>query len=128
MTATFPAFTPSSRAFDSGDFPVKAFQSQDGAEFRILYGDKRVGMTLKLTYSNIPDNDASEFVDHYHDMQGTYQQFSIGEGTKKGWTGGAEYIDAVSWGSLWRYENAPQLESIYPGVSSVTVTLKAATI
>ena len=125
---SYPALIPTGRSFDAGDFAVKKYSAQDGAEFRILYGDKRVGMTLQLTYSNISDAEAGQFVDHYHSMQGTYQQFDIGVDAKGGWTGGTAYIGAVYWGSQWRYDSAPQLQSVYPGISSVTVTLKAATI
>ena len=125
---TFPQLKPTSRSFDAGDFSNKKYNAQNGAEFRILYGDKRVGMKLQLTYSNITDADASQFIDHYHNMQGTYQQFDIGLNAKGGWQAGTAYIGAVFWGSQWRYESPPQLQSVYPGVSSVTVNLKAATL
>lgn len=125
---SFPALVPSSRQFDAGDFAVKKFNAQDGAEFRILYGDKRVGMTMKLGYQNIPDAQAELFLDHYHEMQGTFQQFSIGPMARGGWAGNLDAIGAVTWGSLWRYDGPPQIDSVYPGVSTVSVSLKAATI
>lgn len=125
---SYPQLVPTSRSFDAGDFANKKYSAQDGAEFRILYGDKRVGMKMRLTYSNITDAEASQFIDHYHNMQGTYQQFDLNPNVKGGWEGGSEYIGAVFWGSRWRYESPPQLESVYPGISSVTVNLKAATL
>ena len=125
---SYPQLIPTSRSFNAGDFANKKYSAQDGAEFRILYGDKRVGMTLQLTYTNITDADASQFIDHYHNMQGTYQQFDIGPDAKGGWQAGTAYIGAVYWCSQWRYDSPPQLQSVYPGISSVTVTLKAATI
>ena len=125
---SFPALVPTSRSFNAGDFANKKYNAQDGAEFRILYGDKRVGMSLKLSYSNISDAQAQQFIDHYHAMKGTFQQFDIGTAVRGGWKGSALTFGAVWWGSQWRYENPPQLESVYPGVSSVSVSLKAATI
>lgn len=124
----FPTLVPSSRVFDPGDFANKKYSAQDGAEFRILYGDKRVGMTLQLSYQNITDAQAELFLDHYHSMQGTFQQFEINPQVKGGWAGSSSAIGAVMWGSMWRYDKPPQIDSVYPGVSTVTVSLKAATI
>ena len=127
----YPTIPPSGRSFIPGDFANAKYQAQDGAEFRILYGDKRVGMKLQLEYANITDAQAESFLDHYHEVQGTFQQFEFvngGEGAKAGWAGNLDALGAVQWGSKWRYEGPPQLRSVYPGVSSVTVNLIAATI
>jgi hypothetical protein len=124
---TYPQLPPTARSFTAGDFANKKYTAQDGAEFRILYGDKRVGMTLQLTYSNITDAQADAFINHYHSMQGTYQQFDVGLASRDGYEGSSLTFGAVWWGSQWRYDNAPQLQSVYPGVSTVTVNLKAAT-
>ena len=61
----FPSLTPSSRAFSPGNFPVKTFRAQSGAETRILYGSKRTGMGMSLTYKNVTDSQAEQFLDHY---------------------------------------------------------------
>ena len=125
---TFPALAPSSRTFDPGDYPVKAFKAQNGSEFRLLYGSKRVGMKMSLEYTNIPDAAAELFLTHFHAMQGTFRQFSIVAATKSGWAGDQGAIDAERWGSAWRYEGSPQVKSVYPGVSNVRVDLIAATV
>lgn len=124
----YPQLTPSARSFDAGDFANKKYSAQDGAEFRILYGDKRVGMKLQLTYSNITDAQADAFINHYHEVKGTYEQFDVGPASRNGYEGSFETFGAVWWGSQWRYESAPQLQSVYPGVSTVTVSLIAATL
>lgn len=125
---TYPSVIPSSRSFDAGDFPVKAFRSQDGAEVRLLYGSKRVGMKLQLGYQNVPDATAKLFVEHFHEMQGTYQLFVLPTETRGGWTEDQKWIDAEAWGSRWRYSGPPQLSSVSPGVSTVQVELVAATV
>lgn len=129
----YPQLVPSSRTFGSGNFPVKVYRAQDGAEVRLLYGDKRVGMTMQLTYQNIPDTEADKFVNHYHEMKGTYTRFTLdtsgNAGAKKGYKGidgSQKSISAGSWGSAWRYAEPPQIQSIYPGVSTVSVNLIAA--
>ena len=128
---TFPAgFKPTSRSLDYGDFPVKKYKAQDGAEYRILYGDRRVSFKMELTFANISDTRAQLLLQHYHDVTGTFKRFLLGDGEsgiRAGWEGDKEYLAAGSWGSLWRYEKAPQLKSVYPGVSTVTISLIAAT-
>ena len=49
----FPALSPTSRDFKPGDFAVKTYNAQSGAEVRILYGDTRTNMELALSYDNI---------------------------------------------------------------------------
>ena len=127
----FPTIPPTGRAFDPGDFSNTKYKANNGAEFRILYGSKRTGMKMQLSYQNITDAQAEQFLDHFHSMQGTFQQFELTDGangTKSGWKGNGDAIGAVAWGSQWRYESAPQLTSVYPGVSTVTVNLIGATI
>jgi hypothetical protein len=127
----FPALVPSSRTFDPGDFRNTAHKANSGAEFRILYGSKRTGMKMSLTYQNITDAEAQQFIDHFHSMKGTFEQFEMSDAlsnAKGGWEGRADTIGTVQWGSQWRYEKPPQLKSVYPGVSTVTVNLIGATI
>ena len=51
----FPSLAPTSRSFSAGDYPVKTFKSQNGAEVRILYGNSRTDVKLQLSYENIGD-------------------------------------------------------------------------
>ena len=61
----FPSLTPTGRQFTPGDFPNKRFNSQSGAEVRILYGSRRVNATLSLSYANVTDANAESFLDDY---------------------------------------------------------------
>ena len=121
----FPDLVPTARTFESGDYPVKTFKAQNGAETRILYGSNRTNMKLSLTYANIFDADAEQFLDHYHEVQGTFQTFSVGgtDTTRGGWEGNKDALGAQSQGSRYRYESPPQVVQVRPGVSSVTVNL-----
>ena len=114
---------PTSRTFESGDFPVKTFKAQNGTEARILYGSLRTNMRLSLSYANISDDDAASFLDHYDDRQGTFKTFLVGSEAKKGWKGGNSKISARDNGNKYRYEGPPQLTQVRPGVSTVTVNL-----
>ena len=120
---------PSARTFESGDYPVKTYKAQNGAEHRILYGSKRTGMKLSLTYANILDVDADQFLDHYDTVKGSFNTFllaNIGENSgsaRGGWQGANNALTANRTGAAYRYESPPQIVQVRPGVSTVTVNL-----
>ena len=85
-------------------------------------------MKLSLTYRNITDAQAEEFLDHYNDMKGTYTTFDIviegvSPDAKSGWEGNADAIGAGSSGGAYRYSGPPQLTQVKPGVSHISVNL-----
>ena len=118
---SYPTLNPSSRAYDPGDWANKQFNSVSGAEVRIRYGDKRYNAKLSLTYTNIPDEKASEFLVHYNAQYGTYQQFVLPTEVLAGW-GAANYIPNQSV-MQFRYAQAPRIDSVRPGISTVSVNL-----
>jgi hypothetical protein len=121
----FPTLVPSSRAFDAGDWPIKTYKAQSGAEVRILYGNRRTNMTLALQYKNITDANAELFLDHFNEMLGTYTTFLIptGDGARTGWTGNVDALGASTHGNRWRYAEPPTVDSVKPGISNVSVKL-----
>jgi hypothetical protein len=124
----FPALRPTSRDFTPGDWPIKRFNAQSGAEIRILYGSQRTNMKLSLSYENISDSNAELFLEHYDEMKGTYSTFdaaSAGQNdkAKTGWKGNKEALGAGASGARYRYEGPPQVSQVRPGVSTVTVNL-----
>jgi hypothetical protein len=118
----FPALQPTSRDFTPGNWPVKSYKSQSGAEVRILYGDTRTSMELTLGYDNISDAQAQQFLTHYDETKGTYNTFTINSSTKVGWAGTAAAIDSGTI-NRWRYADPPQVTAVKPGRSSVRVSL-----
>ena len=118
----FPALVPTSRSFDAGDYPIKTFKSQNGAETRILYGSNRTNMKLSLSYANITDANAELFLDHYDEMKGTFTTFGITV-AKRGWEGNIDAIGAGSHGNAYRYEGPPSVTQVRAGISTVTVNL-----
>jgi len=89
----FPAFVPSSRNYNSGDYAVRTFRAQSGAESRILYGDTRFGATLELQYQNVTDKNAQTFVGHYENVKGTYGTFALPSRLFEGWDGSSKLLD-----------------------------------
>ena len=118
----YPALAPSSRSFAAGDYPYKTYKAQNGAEVRILYGDKRTGMTLDLSYDNIADTAADDFIAHYDETKGGFSSFTLPAAFRTGWSGDATAVD-VATGNQWRYDSPPTITSVRPGISSVTVKL-----
>ena len=124
----FPSLAPSSRNFSPGDYPIKTFKAQSGAETRVLYGSKRTGMKLDLTYKNISDANAELFLDHFDAMKGTYTTFDIviagvSPDAKSGWEGNADAIGAGDSGNAYRYSGPPRVTQVKPGISNVQVNL-----
>lgn len=118
----FPGLVPSSRDYDGGDFPVRTYKSQSGVEARILYGSRRTGMTLSLSFDNVSDAQAEQFLDHYDETKGTYLTFTLPAEVFAGWNGNRDAIDAAT-GNAWRYEEAPSVTNVRPNVSTVQVRL-----
>jgi hypothetical protein len=129
IDSPFDWYAPTTRSFDTGSYPIKTFQSQNGAEIRILYGNKPTGKKMTLTYANVEDRVAMEFIDHYHSMFGSYTQFELGDidenGVRAGWIGDRKALGASSYGLAWRYAKQPEIESGYRGFSTVRIELIA---
>lgn len=119
----FPTLVPTSRSFDAGDYPIRTFKSQNGAETRILYGSNRTNMKLSLSYANITDANAELFLDHYDEMKGTFTVFGVNKIVRAGWKGSRDALGASAAGNAYRYESAPQVVQVRPGISTVTVNL-----
>ena len=120
----FPSLTPTGRQFTPGDFPNKKFNAQSGAEVRVLYGSRRVNALLSLSYANVTDANAESFLDDYNDQLGTFRTFTLPSEVFEGWSGTTSKLDAPS-GTKWRYDAEPQVQAVRPGISSVTVSLRA---
>ena len=88
----FPSLAPTGRSFSAGDYPVKTFKSQNGAEVRILYGNSRTDVKLQLSYENIGDALAESFLDHFDETKGTFSTFDLPVGSLGGWSGNTDAL------------------------------------
>jgi hypothetical protein len=118
----FPALAPTARNYITGDFPVRNYKAQSGAEVRILYGNQRTGMTLELSYDNITDTQASTFLAHFDETKGTYLTFALPAKALDGWEGSTTALNGNG-ANQWRYESAPAISNVAPGISKVQVKL-----
>ena len=117
----YSTLAPTSRSYDPGNWPVKTYSSQSGAEIRIRYGDKRFNAKLNLQYQNIKDTDADDFLAHFDAQFGSYSSFALSTQVLTGWSG-SNFIPNQSV-MKFRYSKAPTVVSVRPGVSTVSVEL-----
>ena len=118
---SYPQYKPSGRNYTPGDWAQKKYKAMDGSETRIRYGNKRTDAQLSLQYQNIEDGAADDFLAHYDAMFGTYSAFTIPTEVTSGWTG-TNYIPNAS-AMKFRYSGPPQIQSVRPGISTVSVEL-----
>ena len=81
-------------------------------------------MQLDLSYDNMTDSEAEQFLTHYNETIGTLRTFQLPQQTRAGWSGSAASLDVAAT-QAWRYADPPQLTAVKPGVSSVRVGLIA---
>jgi len=119
----FPTLIPTSREFTPGDWPIKRFSSQSGAEVRILYGSQRINAKLSFNYTNISNANGQLFLDDYDSTYGTLRTFTLPSVLFSGWPN-ATGLNAPP-GTRWRYESEPKIQHVYAGRCSVAVELIA---
>jgi hypothetical protein len=119
----FPTLRPSARDFTPGDWPIKRYNSQSGAEIRILYGTVRTNAKMTLTYENIRNVEAQYFLDDYNSTFGTLRTFTLPVEAITPWPNTAG-LNAPS-GTRWRYDSEPKFQNFQRGRCSVSVDLVA---
>lgn len=119
----FPTAVPTQRNYDPGDWPTKTFSAQSGREIRIRYGDTRTNARLELSYSNVADSVAEEFLTHFLEVNGTFSTFTLPDEARAGWSGTSAMFTPGGDTAEYRYEKPPQISSVQPGISSISVSL-----
>ena len=125
MVASFPSgLKPTSRSYRPGKFPQVAFEALNGATTMIRYGQKPYNAQLTLTFANINDTDAARIVNHYEERMATFSNVTFSSATGLAGLGSdlSAQISESGSGLRWRYAEPPQVESVYPGISTVTCT------
>ena len=117
----FPGFTPTSRRFKPGRLPETRFESQNGSTVFIQFGGVFVNAELELVFQNIRDEWAKQILAHYRSVVGDdYVTFDKDHGFGGMTDALITQVDNGSHHLRYRYDGPPELESVYPGVSSVS--------
>ena len=119
----FPAdIPPTGRTYKPGKIPETVFQAQNGAKSIVAYGQNFVDAELTLTFANIDDNEVNRIIQHYDLVKsGDYVVFGPREGLQGMGEQLIEYLQTGDQLLRWRYADAPQIQSIQLGVSTVQV-------
>ena len=119
MATSFPDICPQRRNYTAGKYSVKRFQAYSGVTTTRLYGDKPFDAAMSLGYL-LSDSDTSKFLKSYHDSKGGSDSLTMPAGVLNG-------VDATLIAEMktytWRWQSAPQVESIRPGLSRIQVSL-----
>jgi hypothetical protein len=121
--AAFPGYTPTRRNFTPGIFPQKTFRTLGGVAAKRTFGNVAYGAKLELEFTNITDDKVQAIVAHYQFQAQRNQRFQLPDTVIAGMNASlATSVKAVST-LRWEYENPPTIESIFPGISVVSLTL-----
>ena len=116
----FPALQPASRSFVPGAVPVSTFTSIAGKETRIILGASAVSHLISLSFINVSEAVARQVISHWHGRQGIALAFTLPAAV---WAGWSDYVAAVDQSQQWRYQEAPGVETVSPGIMSLSVQL-----
>ena len=131
MPAAFPNYEPTSRTYRAGKWPTTTATSQSGVITRRLWANKASGATLNLIYENITDAEADDFMVTFDLTKGNFDYFdniTSGHAMFAGMSASlvTEILDeTVNAGAEWTFRNRPNIQSVIPGISTVTVNLIA---
>lgn len=122
--AAFPAITPSSRSFTPGVYPQKSYRSLNGAVIKRTFGNSPYGAKLSLEFQNISDDNVVILLNHYRTETAANRRFLLSTNVTAGMSAGLVTLANASVDNLWwEYEGAPEVTSVRPGRSTVTISL-----
>ena len=121
--AVFPSYIPSRRNFTPGVFPQKTFRTLGGVAAKRTFGNVAYGAKLELEFTNVKDDVVQAIIAHYQFQTQRNQRFQLPDTVIAGMNASlATSVKAVST-LRWEYESPPAIESIFPGISVVSLTL-----
>ncbi len=101
LRVPFPSIKPTAREYSPGEFPQALFQAQNGASVALKYGNHRVNASLKLTFQNISDLEASRILRCYEMVNGPWDYIAFdATNMNDGFVNPDDYVD-------------PELQSIF---------------
>jgi hypothetical protein len=130
MATTFPSIAPTVRSFVAPRWPTQTQTSQSGVITRRLWGSRPSRATLSLQFNNISDTNTSAILNAYNTAKGSVDSLTLpsvlfdgADTTLTSWLNAS----ATGAGLLWAFseDSPPQVESVAPGRSNVSVSLTA---
>ena len=125
---------PTSRSVEAGRWPIAMARSQSGVTTKRLFGNLASGLTLSLSYDNVPDDIAEDFLRSYQLTKGGLDYletaYDLGiQSTDLMFAGMSRdmtnEILSASTGARWTYREPPAIQSVAPNISTVKIVLIA---
>ena len=139
--ANFPAVKPTRRSFALGEYPTKTYRSLSGKTVRRSFGNRPYSATLELVFENVSEETMGLIYNHYHGQLGTTTGFALSDEVMAGLSSSGSASRQLKAGDPflvlqqlgigsgaantmnWFYSEAPQIESTYRDLSTVSVKL-----
>jgi len=130
MATAFPGIQPTSRSFVAPAWQTTTETSQSGVITRRLWGSRPSRATLNLQFNNISDTNTSAILSAYNSAKGSVDSLTLPDIIFNGADSSLKlWLDSSATGAglLWCFTEGspPQVESIAPGLSNVSVSLTA---
>jgi len=130
MATAFPGIQPTSRSFVAPAWQTTTETSQSGVITRRLWGSRPSRATLNLQFNNINDTNTSAILSAYNSAKGSVDSLTLPDIIFNGADSSLKlWLDSSATGAglLWCFTEGspPQVESIAPGLSNVSVSLTA---
>lgn len=120
--AAFPDLRPTRRRFVPAAFSLTAATTESGASSRRLWGSVGADARLELVFENIPDEQAEQILQLYDTATGGFLPLALPEGVLGGLSPElAGQVEEPDSGLEWHFEEAPKVQSVLKGVSTVNV-------
>lgn len=97
-----PVLTP-------GSYPVRQFTAVNGANTTVIRGDRATEATLELEYSFLPDSEAAEVLQLWHDSLGGFRSVDLPANAYEGLD--SSLTAQIPSYLTWYMRNEPSIES-----------------
>jgi hypothetical protein len=122
--ASFPSYAPSQRSFKPGIYPQRTYRSLSGVVTKRTFGNMPSQSALDLSFDNVDDVTVAAIIEHYKLQTATNRRFNVSSTTMGGISSSLLALANGSADNLrWEYNGPPEVQSVRPGRSSVTVSL-----
>jgi hypothetical protein len=99
------------------------YRALSGNTVKRSFGNKPHSYQLTLQYENITDDKVLEFINHYNTTSGGFSRFAlptkIFSGMSDALRGTVQAPDNIR----WEYSSPPKVQSVYNGISTVSIDL-----
>lgn len=124
----FPDIRPTTRSFQSGEYPMSMFRAQNGATVAVRFGNRQSNCQLVLTFQNITDEKAREILQNYEAVNGNWDYVDFYNDNVKSMESGVEdyqmkvRLRGTNRGTevKYRYASPPQVEYVFMDRCTVT--------